>query len=150
VIPIHQVSRENHKAIRNKRFHRYLNKVQRINTADTGSPFHWMQGVLFALYAWNTSPIDGTDICRSLVAIGRDSPIPIGIEPTVMRGTTLESQSAIEYHDTAAPLLYRQRAFLDILNAECRQRHIDMKNANKSTPLFTPGDIVKYLTRNLR
>jgi hypothetical protein len=45
LIPIHQVSRGNHKAIRNQRCHCYLNKIQRINTADTGSLFRWMQGV---------------------------------------------------------------------------------------------------------
>jgi len=52
-VPVEAVSRENHKAIRNERFHRYLNKVQRINTADTGSMFRWKQGALYALYAWN-------------------------------------------------------------------------------------------------
>ncbi len=40
-IPVDPVSKENHKAVRNERFHRYLNKVQRINTADVGSLFQW-------------------------------------------------------------------------------------------------------------
>jgi hypothetical protein len=59
-----------------------------------------------------------------------------------MWGTTLEGQSAIDYHEAADPLLYRQRALLDILNAEQRQQHIDMKNAKKHAAMFTPGDIV--------
>jgi hypothetical protein len=142
MIPIHQVARENHKAIRNERFHRYLNKVQRINTADTGSLFRWKQGVLFSFYAWNASPIDGTDISRCLVAISRDFPFPIDIEATVMRGTSHEGQQAIDFYDAASPLLYRQRALLNILNAERRQRHIDIRNVNKTTPSFSPGDIV--------
>lgn len=143
MIPIHQVSRENHKAIRNERFHRYLNKVQRINTADTGSLFRWKQGVLFSVYAWNASPIDGTDISRSLVTISRDFTFPIDIESTVMRGGSEETgQDAIDYHDAASPLIYRQRSLLNILNAKRRQRHIDLRNANKTTPSFSPGDIV--------
>ena len=64
------VAPENHKAIRNEHFHRYLNKVEQINTADQGSFHQWMQGVLFALYGWNASPIDGTDVGRAFVAIG--------------------------------------------------------------------------------
>ena len=40
-IPVDSVSKENHKAVRNERFHRYLNKVQRINSADVGSLFQW-------------------------------------------------------------------------------------------------------------
>lgn len=103
------MSRENHKAIRNERFHRYLNKVQRINTADTGSLFRWKQGVIFSVYAWNASPMNGTDICQSLVAIARDFPFPIDIESTVMRGCNQESHNALDYYDAASPLLYRQR-----------------------------------------
>ena len=58
IIPVHTVARGNHKTIRNEGFHRYLNKVQNINTSDKGSLNQWSQGVLFALYAWNTGPVD--------------------------------------------------------------------------------------------
>jgi hypothetical protein len=68
-IHVEVVSRENHKAVRNGRFHRYLNRVQQINTADTGSFFQWKQGVTFALYGWNAGPIDGTIIPRPFGAI---------------------------------------------------------------------------------
>jgi hypothetical protein len=67
-IPAEGVAPENHRAIRNERFHRYLNKVESINTADTGALTLWKQGVKFAIYAWNASPIDGTNIIRSFVA----------------------------------------------------------------------------------
>jgi RNase H-like domain found in reverse transcriptase/Integrase zinc binding domain/Reverse transcriptase (RNA-dependent DNA polymerase) len=142
MIPIHQVARENHKAIRNERFHRYLNKVQRINTSDTGSLFRWKQGVLFALYSWNASPIDGTDISRSSVAIGRDFPFPIDIEGAINSNADQGGQSSLDHHESASPLLYRQRAILNILNSERRLRHIEMRNINKTTPSFAPGDIV--------
>jgi hypothetical protein len=141
-IPIHQISRENHKAIRNERFHRYLNKVQRINTADVASMFRWKQGALFALYAWNASPIDGTDISRSIVAIGREFPFPIDIEPTINHEALTEGQPALDHLDSAGPLLYRQRDLLAILNAERRQRHIDLRNDGKLSPSFSPGDVV--------
>jgi hypothetical protein len=57
------VTRENHEAVCNGRLHRHLNRVQQINTADTGSFFQWKQeGITFALYGWNAGPIDRTSI----------------------------------------------------------------------------------------
>ena len=49
----------------------YLNKVQKINSADKGRLHQWLQGALFALYAWNAVPVDGTEIARSVLAVGR-------------------------------------------------------------------------------
>jgi hypothetical protein len=46
-IPVVSVSRGNHKAVRNERFHRYLNKVEMINTSETNSFSQWKQGVVF-------------------------------------------------------------------------------------------------------
>ena len=90
LIPVVAVSPENHKAIRNENFHRYLNKVERINTADTASMVRWKQGVLFSLYAWNAEPIDGTDIPRSVIAIGREIPFPIDLLPPLPRDGAAE------------------------------------------------------------
>jgi hypothetical protein len=104
--------------------------VQRINTSDTGSLFRWKQGVLFALYAWNASPIDGTDISRSLVAIGREFPFPIDIEGAVHNNADRQRQSSLEHHEAATPLLYLQRSILNILNSERRLRHIELRNVN--------------------
>ena len=67
-IKYHMVSPEQHNGILCERFHRYLNKVQKINAADTQSFTQWVQGALFATYAWNASPIDGTNIIRSFAA----------------------------------------------------------------------------------
>lgn len=78
-IPIQAVSRENHKAVCNKNFHRHLNKVERINTADADSQWCWKQGAMFAFYAWNASPVEGTNIPRSQAAVGREFPFPIDL-----------------------------------------------------------------------
>jgi hypothetical protein len=49
-IPVESTSRGNHRAVRNERFHRYLNKVEMINTTETTSYNQWKQGVVFGLY----------------------------------------------------------------------------------------------------
>ena len=36
---------------------------------------------IFSLYDWNASPLDGTDIDRSVVDIGRDLPFAIDLSP---------------------------------------------------------------------
>ena len=71
LILVHAFARGNHKEIINEGFHRYLNKVQNINSADKGSLHQWLKGVLLALYAWNSGPVDRTDIVLSVVAIYR-------------------------------------------------------------------------------
>jgi hypothetical protein len=75
----HVVSPEQHDGILCERFHRYLNKVQRINSAESQSFVQWVQGALFATYAWNAAPIDGTNIVRSFAAKARVFPFPIEI-----------------------------------------------------------------------
>ena len=141
-IHIEVVSRENHKAVRNERFHRYLNRVQQINTAETGSFFQWKQGVTFALYGWNAGPIDGTNIPRSVGAIGRDFPFPLDTQtrPTFVNG--FEGANAADYHDAIHPLIANQRELLRILNEERRQRHRDLKNDSVTERKFAAGDLV--------
>ena len=51
LIPVHAFSRGNHKAIINEGFHRYLNKIQKINSAYKVRLHQLFQGVFFALYA---------------------------------------------------------------------------------------------------
>ena len=62
LIPAHAVAMVNHTAIINEGFHRYLNKVQKMNLSYKGGLHQWLQGVLFELYAWNEDPVDGTEI----------------------------------------------------------------------------------------
>jgi hypothetical protein len=141
-IHVEVVSRENHKAVCNKRFHRYLNRVQQINTAETGSFFQWRQGVLFALYGWNAGPIDGTNILRLVGAIERDFPFPLDTQtrPTVLNG--FEGANAAGHHDAIHSLIANQRELLCILNEERRQRHRDLKNDSITERTFTAGDLV--------
>jgi hypothetical protein len=144
LITVDAVSRENHKAVRNERFHRYLKKVQGINTATTMSMHQWKQGTLFALYAWNAGPIDGTDITRSYAALGRSFPFPIDLAtiPPPLRAPNIEGQDALDHVNATIPLLRRQQELLNILNQQRRLRHRELRN-NKITPrVFEPGDLV--------
>eukprot|EP00957_Ditylum_brightwellii_P188608 14358442-Ditylum_brightwellii.AAC.1 len=108
-IPVLPVARENHKAVRNERFHRYLNKVQKLHAANKASMHQWRIGTSFATYSWNTAPSDGTDLERALITIGRSFPFPIEIPQNPGDGGGGEEQEALEHFVAWLPLLQRQR-----------------------------------------
>jgi hypothetical protein len=141
-IPVEAVSKGNHKAIRNERFHRYLNKVKTINTADTDSYVQWKQGVVFAVYGWNAGPIDGTNIPRSVGAMGREFPFPIDLERAPRVDNGFEGHNALDYIDAVHPLIKRQQDLLRILNKERRLRHRELKNEGVTERQFYPGNLV--------
>ena len=133
LIPVIAVSRGNHKAVRNERFHRYLNKVQTINTADSGSLHRWVQGIFFAIYAWNADAADGTDIPRCIPAFGREFPFPIDIRPvSSAQGSTVGGQQLLDYMTSTFPLYQKQQEIHSLLIAERRRRHRELKNEGKS------------------
>ena len=109
LIPVHAVSRVNHKAIRNKGFRRYLKKLQKITSSDNRSLCQWLQGLFFALYAWNAVPLGGTDIDLSVVAIGREFPFLIYLSPERSMEGASEGKNALDHFEAASPLIFRQR-----------------------------------------
>ena len=121
---------EDHNAISTERFHRYLNKVQRIHQADTQSYDQWKMAALFASYAWNASPIDGLDVIRSFAAKARTFRFPLdtsmeGVEASI----PTEGGATIEHLETMFPLWFRQKTLLKTLNDERRRRYREMVNS---------------------
>ena len=143
-IAFHMVSPEDHNGILCERFHRYLNKVQKILAADTQSFTQFVQGVMFACYAWNASPIDGTNIIRSFAAKGRHFPFPIQIkeDPNPLRIPPGQGEAAIQHLETNFPLWAKQSMLLQILNEERRERHRALKNDSRKQKTFNIGDLV--------
>jgi hypothetical protein len=77
-IDIHFAARGNHKAVAVEHFHRFLNKVA-IAANDRGTNIVFVEAAHTAAYAWNSSPIDGTDIIRSVPAVGRPFRFPFSV-----------------------------------------------------------------------
>ena len=83
-----------------------------------------MQGVLFALYGWNASPVDGMDIGKAFVAIGQEFPFPIDMSSETLSNEAVgEGQAALDFCDAVSPLLYKQCNLLSIINTERHARH---------------------------
>jgi len=76
-INCHVLSGDNHNPMIVERVNRYLTKGLKIMTNERDSVRIALEAILLLLYAWNSCPIPGTDISRSLVAVGREFAFPI-------------------------------------------------------------------------
>ena len=113
-----------------------------MHRADTSSFTQWMLGTSFPTYSWNTVPVDGTDIERALVAIGRSFPFLIElaqVQPTAAGG---EENEAAEHFHSFFPLLLRQRELFTILVESRRERHRELNNEGRKVSEFHPNDVV--------
>ena len=78
-INIHVLSGENHDGMMVERINRLLNSSLTIFCNERGTNRVTLEGILMALYAWNSAPalVMGTDISRSLLVVGREFQFPI-------------------------------------------------------------------------
>eukprot|EP00977_Amphora_coffeiformis_P003521 scaffold672_cov109-Amphora_coffeaeformis.AAC.5 len=77
-LPCQPALRGNHKSVIVERLFRFLNKAVSIAIAQrSGDAKISVEAVHCAIYAWNASTIDGTDIIRSVPAIGRPFRFPL-------------------------------------------------------------------------
>jgi hypothetical protein len=88
-IQLHRASRGNHKAVSVERFFRYLNKAVTIASSDRGTQLVWVEAAMIATYAWNCSPIDGTDVVRSIPAMGREFKFPFDLALGIIGSQTI-------------------------------------------------------------
>jgi hypothetical protein len=76
-INCHFLSGENHNPTMVECVSQYLTKGLKIMTNEHGSVHVAHEAVLLLLYAWNSRPIPGTNISRSLIAVSRKFAFPI-------------------------------------------------------------------------
>jgi hypothetical protein len=76
-INCHVLSGDNHNPMLVERLCRYLNKGLRIMTNEWDTVPVALEALLLPLYAWNLCLVPGTDISRSLVAVGCEFAFPI-------------------------------------------------------------------------
>ena len=138
------LARGNHKGLSVERLHRFLNKVMTIDGNDRGTHAGFIRTAKTAQYAWNSAPIDGTDVVRSVAAVGREFRFPLDVElspsPTLNNET---NSNLFQYlRDTAADSAFAL-SIVQILIEERRLAHQERHNAGKKQPDFQVDDIVK-------
>lgn len=73
------VDKRNHKDISAERLHRFLNKSVIIASNDRDTVSTFVETDITAAYAWKSTNIEGTNIIRSILAIGRGLCFPLDI-----------------------------------------------------------------------
>jgi hypothetical protein len=122
---------------------RYLNKATTISTNDRDTNQVFIETVHCATYAWNSSTIDGTDITRSVAAIGRPFAFPLDI---TLSTTPSPSYGNVANLHSFIRLAQRNSTFateiLKIITEERRTYHRERINATRNQSLFHLDDII--------
>ena len=65
------LARGNHKGLSVEKYHIFTNKTQTIEGQDRGTHLSIFQNPETSQYAWNSTPIDNTNILQSLATVRR-------------------------------------------------------------------------------
>ena len=142
-LPLIPLSRGNHQGMRAERFNRYLNQVLTIECSKRDTTAVFVEAAQVAAYAWNSAPIDGTDLVRSYIVCGRVFRFPVDIHlaalPAPCDDAALSVQRYLTNSDGNSQL---SRRILAILNDDRRTAHRERINASRTEITFQVGDIV--------
>ena len=142
-INIHVLSGDNHNPMLIERINRFLNKGLTIMTNERDSIRIALEAILLLLYAWNSCPVPGTDISRSLVAVGREFAFPIDYSVSKHYELTSTPRAVESYAGELAVRLEACREVAELLVSEQRSWHRELINASRPDPrIFAVGDVV--------
>jgi hypothetical protein len=75
-IRLHAASHGNHKAVSIKHSFQHLNEAVTVASSNRGTHLVWVEASMIATCVWNCSPVDGTDVVRSVPTMGREFKFP--------------------------------------------------------------------------
>jgi hypothetical protein len=139
----HVLSGNNHNPMMVKRINQYLTKGLKIMTNEHDSVRIALEAILLLLYAWNSCPIPGTNISRSLVAGGREFAFPIDYSTNKHWELTSFPSSVESYSKDFAIRLAALREVAQLLVHEHQAYHCKLINSRRSDPyIYSIGNIV--------
>merc|ERR1711884_1000049 len=95
-------------------------------------------------YAWNSAPIDNTDIGRSVAALGREFRFPLDVELLPTPQLNNDTNSALfDYLPHVSCNTEFARSVLQILVEERHKYHQERANLSRDSFKFKLGDVVK-------
>ena len=121
-----------------------MNKTQAIAGSDRGTHAVYIQNAKTSQYAWNSAPIDNTDICRSVAAIGRMFRFPLDVElsPTPLLNNERNSTLFNYLRDVSTDSTF-SLSILQVFIEERRAAHRERHNINCIQCSLKVGDAVK-------
>ena len=141
------LAKRNHKGLSVEHFHRFLNKSVTIAAEDRGTNDIFVHTSIAAAYVWNSAPIDGTDIIRSVPAIGQALNFPLDINlNAVPKLIQNNAQATLDYLDFTNTHRHFASSILKILIEDRRTAHAERINNSKNLVLLKAGDIIMART----
>ena len=121
-----------------------MNKVESIAGTDRGTHNGFIRTAKTAQFAWNSAPINNTDVIQSLAAVGREFRFPLDVQLSPSPTLNDESNSHLfQYLRDVSNESQFALSIVQILVEERRQSHQDHHNKDKVPAAFKVGNIVK-------
>jgi hypothetical protein len=140
-INIHVLSGENHDPMIVERVNRFLNDCLTIFCTERGTNRVALEGILMALYAWNSAPVIGTDMSRSLLVVGREFQFPIDFSADKHHILTSNPTKTMAYATSQATLLKHGREIAQMVIHHHRSYHREYMNSRRPCPrVYSKGD----------
>ena len=136
-----QLAKRNHPAMHMEQFNRFLNKVVSIAMSDPGSATVFKEATFIASYAWNSVPINGTDIVCSFPAIGRILRFPIYCDFSLVLPMDYPSFAVTQFLALFQSTRSITNSILSFLLDDCRTAHSERVNATRTASSFRVNDI---------
>jgi hypothetical protein len=142
-INCHVLSGNNHNPMLVERLCCYFNKGLTIMCNERDTVRVPLESLLLLLYAWNSCPVPGTDISRSLVAVGQEFAFPIDFSSS-KHWQLMSSPATVDtYSKQLAAQLSACPEVAELLVREQREWHRALFNSRRKDPrVYSPGDIV--------
>ena len=142
-INIHVLSGGNHDPMIVERICRYLNSCLTVFCNERGNNRVALEGILMSLYAWNSAPVVGTDISRSLLVTGREFNFPIDFSSEQHQILTSSPLKVSSFATEQARLLKCGQEIAKVLIHAHRAWHREYINQNRPDPRqYAVGDKV--------
>ena len=139
----HIVAKRNYKAVGIEQYHKFLIFSQRIESERRQTPEAFVEIGMVTACAWDASPIDGTDIIRSVPAIGRELRFPIDMntaqKPQQSNNKALTMANYLRLLDRNVDF---SRELLSWTIDDRRLIHRERVNEKRHLVEYKPGDIV--------
>ena len=143
LINCHVLSGANHNPMMVEHINKYLNNSLKVLCSERDSVRISQEGILLALYAWNSCPMPGTDISRSFCAVGWEFAFPIDYSKDKHLQLTSTPEDVTSYSKTLATQLAASTELAKILIEETCVYHREFINARRPNPkVYAVGDAV--------
>ena len=100
------------------------------------------EAAFVASYAWNSAPIDGTDIVRSFPAIGRILRFPIDCDPSLVLPVDDFSLAVTQFFALSQSTRSIATSILFFLLDDLHTAHCAQVNATRTASSFRVNDII--------